>query len=204
MDLAKEETYPGHWTHSQKTLQIKTLAFTPLQKSCSRMPSRRGNDLEERSALSKKNWQLPGSTRSGRSHPSPAHPLRVSGGAQSGGGEGRGGCSLGAANEQRGLAVAPVTSAALPPPHCGRTLRADGRPSWRVLRGPRARSGGSARAQPLTRGRRGRGADTRMRAPRAVAGGGGGSSSVGDPKAEPQAGGRCRGRAPLPRRASPR
>lgn len=130
------------------------------------MPSRRGNDLEERSALSKKNWQLPGSTRSGRSHPRPAHPLRVSGGAQSGGGEGRGGCSLGAANEQRGPAVAPVTSAALPPPHGGRTLRADDRPSWRVLRGPRARSGGSARAQPLTRGRRGRGADTRMRAPR--------------------------------------
>lgn len=207
MDLAKEETYPGHWTHSRKTPQIKTPERCHLhlcKKVARRRPHGEGRiwsrEAPTHKKLSAPHFQAP------CSHARPAQPLRVSGGAQSPGGEGRGSRSLGAANQQRVPAVAPVTwRRSLRPTAGGRweqtATRARGR------RGRRTRSQGSARARPLTRGRRGRGAGTRMRAPGAVAGGGGGSSSVGDPKAERQAGrqagGRCRGRAPQPRRASP-
>lgn len=215
MDLAKEETYAGHWARSQKSPQIKntpTLAFPPWQKVARRCSHGEGG-IWSRKAPSQNKRKQKNQQKQPDSFPVPraalsrlpSAPARGLGGAQSGRGRGGGGWALGTPNQQPAPAVAPVTSEALPPPHCGRTPGAASHPSSRLRRGGALGAwGDSARAQPLTRGRRGRGAGTRMRAPGAVAGGGGGSSSIGDPKAERQAGGRCRGTAPLPRRASPR
>lgn len=172
-------------------------------------PSRRGRDLESRSTVSKTNkkpnkkqpdsFPVPHTAFS----PCSSAPARVSGARSPAGGEGRGGWSLGAPNQQPAPAVAPVTSEALPPPHCGRTPGAASHPNSRPWRGG-ARGAGAVRVRSRSPGKAGqRGGHAHARSG-AVAGGGGGSSSVGDPKAEGQAGGRCRRPAPLPRPASPR
>lgn len=145
MDLAKEETYAGHWARSQKSPQIKTPQhwhFHPGKKLLAdALTEREGSGVAKHRLKTKQNKKTNRNNltdsrfHAQRSHAGPARRLGVSGARSPAGGEGRGGWALGTPNQQPAPAVVPVTSEALPPPHCGRTPGAASHPSSRLRRG---------------------------------------------------------------------